>query len=54
LDRGIGTAQIGELLGISAVTVPRHVSHLLQKLRVPDRDAALRLLRESGEKPFSD
>jgi DNA-binding NarL/FixJ family response regulator len=49
LDRGLGTAQISQLLGISAVTVRRHVSHLLQKLRAPDRGAALRLVRESGE-----
>jgi DNA-binding NarL/FixJ family response regulator len=45
LDRELDTAQISELLGISAVTVRRHVSHILQKLRAPDRDAALRLLR---------
>jgi len=54
LDRGLATAQIGQLLGISAVTVRRHVSHLVQKLRAPDRDGALRLVRESGEQPFSD
>jgi DNA-binding NarL/FixJ family response regulator len=45
LDRELDTAQMAELLGISTVTVRRHVSHILQKLRAPDRDAALRLLR---------
>ena len=54
LDRGLATAQISQLLGISAVTVRRHVSHVLRKLRAPDRGAALRLLRESGVAAFRD
>jgi DNA-binding NarL/FixJ family response regulator len=48
LDRGLGTAEIGELLSISAVTVRRHVSEILRKLSASDREAALRLLRGSG------
>jgi DNA-binding NarL/FixJ family response regulator len=48
LDRGLETAEIGERLSISAVTVRRHVSEILRKLRAPDREAALRLLRESA------
>lgn len=48
LDRGLETAEIGELLAISAVTVRRHVSEILRKLRAPDRESALRLLRGSG------
>ena len=47
LERGLETAEIGERLSISAVTVRRHVSEILRKLRAPDREAALRLLRET-------
>jgi len=47
LDRGRETAEIGEQLSISAVTVRRHVSEILRKLRAPDRESALRLLRGS-------
>ena len=46
LDGGRSTAEIAAELGISVVTVRRHVSALLGKLEVPDRDAAVRLLRE--------
>jgi DNA-binding NarL/FixJ family response regulator len=45
LDRGLSTAEIGELLSISAVTVRRHISEILRKLSAKDREAALRLLR---------
>lgn len=48
LDRGLETAEIGELLSISAVTVRRHVSEILRKLSASDREAALRLLRDPG------
>ena len=54
LDQGLDTAQMSELLGISAVTVRRHVSHILRKLRAPDRGAALRLLREPGDQAFTE
>jgi DNA-binding NarL/FixJ family response regulator len=56
LDRGLDTAGIAETLSISAVTVRRHTSGLLRKLGVPDRDAALRILREPPVwgSPFSD
>jgi DNA-binding NarL/FixJ family response regulator len=48
LDRGLATAEIGELLSISAITVRRHISEILRKLSAKDRDAALLLLRDTG------
>ena len=42
------TKQVAHRLGISPVTVRRHVSDVLKKLRVSDRAAALRL---TGEAP---
>jgi DNA-binding NarL/FixJ family response regulator len=48
LDGGHGTAAIAERLSISVVTVRRHVSEILRKLQVPDREAALRLVRRAG------
>jgi DNA-binding NarL/FixJ family response regulator len=46
LREGLATAEIGERLSISPVTVRRHVSEILRKLKVPSREAALRLLEE--------
>jgi DNA-binding NarL/FixJ family response regulator len=45
LERGLSTAAIGVVLGISSVTVRRHVSEVVRKLDVPDRASALRVLR---------
>jgi DNA-binding NarL/FixJ family response regulator len=45
LDGGFSTRDIGRRLGISEVTVRRHISGLVRKLRVPDRDGAVALLR---------
>jgi DNA-binding NarL/FixJ family response regulator len=45
VGEGLTTAQIAERLFIAKVTVRSHVSAILRKLRVPDRDAAARLVR---------
>jgi len=46
LRRGLTTAEIAERLVVSQVTVRTHVSAILRKLRVPDREAAIRLFAE--------
>ena len=48
LREGCSTEQISERLFVSQGTVRTHVASILKKLRVPDRDAAVRLLEESG------
>jgi DNA-binding NarL/FixJ family response regulator len=44
----LSTKQIAHRLGISPVTVRRHISELLRKLQVSDRDAALQLTADSA------
>jgi DNA-binding NarL/FixJ family response regulator len=44
LHGGASTAEVAERLGVSQVTVRRHVSAVLGKLQVPDRGAAFALL----------
>jgi len=44
LHGGASTAQVAERLGLSQVTVRRHVSAVLSKLQVPDRGSAFALL----------
>ena len=44
LRRGATTAQMARELTVSPATVRSHVAAILHKLRVPDRESALRLL----------
>ncbi len=44
LHGGASTADVAERLGVSQVTVRRHVSTVLRKLRVPDRRGAFAVL----------
>ena len=46
LQASLNTAEIAEQLDISPVTVRRHVQSILKKLRVPNREAAVRMLGE--------
>jgi DNA-binding NarL/FixJ family response regulator len=48
LREGLATDDVARDLGISPVTVRRHVSSIVTKLRVPSRDEALRLLDNEG------
>jgi DNA-binding NarL/FixJ family response regulator len=48
LRERLTTGEIAHRLGLSAVTVRRHVSSILAKLRVPDRRAMARLLEADG------
>jgi RNA polymerase sigma factor (sigma-70 family) len=48
LGEDASTAQMAHRLGISQVTVRRHVSRMLAKLALPDRESAAALLRRSG------
>jgi DNA-binding NarL/FixJ family response regulator len=43
LHRGLTTAVVAERLGVSQVTVRRHLSEVMRKLDVPDRKSALEL-----------
>jgi len=45
---GASTRQIANTLKISEVTVRRHISGLLAKLQVPDRESAVAVLRAGG------
>lgn len=49
LHQGGTTAEVAAQLGVAAVTVRTHIAAILKKLKVPDRDAALRLFA-TGER----
>lgn len=46
MGRGMTTSEIADTLYLSKATVRSHVASILKKLEVPDRDAAVRLLKE--------
>jgi two-component system nitrate/nitrite response regulator NarL len=50
LSEGLSTSEIAERLGVSPVTVRRHIGLLLHKLGVDTRDAAVDLLRAYGRR----
>jgi DNA-binding NarL/FixJ family response regulator len=50
LREQLSTAEIAHRLGLSDVTVRRHVSSILAKLRLPDRKAMARLFEEEAER----
>lgn len=47
LRRGLSTAEIARRLVLTQATVRSHVASILKKLRVPDRESAVRLFEES-------
>ena len=49
LHDGLSTAEIAERMTISPVTVRRHVSEILKKLRVTTREEAVQLLDEGAQ-----
>ena len=51
VGQGYSTRKMADTLHISRVTVRRHVSMLLHKLDVPDRSAAVQLLRSGNDTP---
>ena len=50
LSEDLTTGEIADRLGVSPVTVRRHVGLLLQKLGVGSREAAVDLLRSHGRR----
>ncbi len=50
LCEGLSTSEIADRLGVSPVTVRRHVGLLVQKLGVGSREAAVELLRTYGRR----
>lgn len=50
LRDGLSTAEIAQRLGVSPITVRRHVSLLLRKLGADSREAAVEMLRTYGRR----
>ena len=49
MSDGLSTSEIAKHLFVAPVTVRTHISTIVKKLRVPDRDAAIRLARADRE-----
>ena len=47
LGRGLSNKEIGEDLCVSVATVKHHVHHVLEKLKLPKRAQAMRLVRDA-------
>jgi len=47
LREGLSTAEMADRLFVSRTTIRSHVAAVLHKLRVPDREAAVRLLGQT-------
>jgi DNA-binding NarL/FixJ family response regulator len=50
MRQGLSTADIATKLFVTPVTVRTHVSAILRKLQVPDREAAVRVAEKSSER----
>jgi len=51
LRQGLSTSEIARRLFVSPATVRSHVAAVLRKLRVPDRESAIRLFEDTYEGP---
>ncbi|GAC1318829.1 MAG: response regulator transcription factor [Thermoleophilaceae bacterium] len=51
LHQKLTTGEIAQQLGVSQVTVRTHIAAILRKLRVPSREAAMRLMDERDPGP---
>lgn len=49
LHEGLSTAAVAQRLGVSQVTVRRHLSQVMHKLDVPDRESALELFGRAAD-----
>jgi two-component system NarL family response regulator len=47
MSEGLSTEEMADRLFVAAVTVRSHVAAIMRKLRVPDREAAIRLARDT-------
>jgi DNA-binding NarL/FixJ family response regulator len=54
LSQGLSTEEVGKRLFVSPTTVRVHVSTVLRKLRVKDRESAFRLLSGPDNRPDAE